>query len=81
MKIGTAATQAAFTKADTRAWRNLPNTIQIAVVDRPASGTLKIETANRQPVDTLSVYEPGNYLILVKGAASQMGLAVSLVKL
>lgn len=81
MKIGTAATQAAFTKSDTRAWRNLPNTIQIAVVDRPASGLLKIETANRQPVDTLSLDEPGNYLILVKGAASQMGLAVSLVKL
>ena len=81
MKIGTAATQAAFTNADTRAWRNLPNTIQIAVVDRPASGLLKIETANRQPVDTLSLDEPGNYLILVKGAASQMGLAVSLVKL
>jgi hypothetical protein len=81
MKIGTAATQAAFTKADTRAWRNLPDTIQIAVVDRPASGLLKIETANRQPVDTVSLDEPGNYLILVKGAASQMGLAVSLVKL
>jgi hypothetical protein len=40
-----------------------------------------IETANRQPVDTLSLDEPGNYLILIKGAASQMGLAVSLVKL
>jgi hypothetical protein len=40
-----------------------------------------IETANRQPVDTLSLDEPGNYLVLVKGAASQMGLAVSLVKL
>ena len=81
MKIGTAATQAAFTKADTRAWRNLPNTIQIAVVDRPESGRLNIETANRQPVQSLALEQPGNYLVLIKGAASQMGFAVSLVKL
>jgi hypothetical protein len=81
MKIGTAATQAAFTKADNRAWRNLPNTIQIAVVNRPDSGLLNIETATRQPVQTLTVNEPGNYLVLIKGAASQMGFAVSMVKL
>jgi hypothetical protein len=81
MKIGTAATQAAFTKADTRAWRNLPNTIQIAVVDRPESGRLNIETSNRQPVQSLALEQPGNYLVLIKGAASQMGFAVSLVKL
>ena len=81
MKIGTAATQAAFTKADTRAWRNLPNTIQIAVVNRPDSGLLNIETANRQPVQTLTLNEPGNYLVLIKGAASQMGFSLSMVKL
>lgn len=81
MKIGTAATQAAFTKADTRAWRNLPNTIQIAVVDRPESGRLNIETSNRQPVQSLALEQPGNYLVLIKGAASQMGFAVSMVKL
>jgi hypothetical protein len=81
MKIGTAATQAAFTKADTRAWRNLPNTIQIAVVNRPDSGLLNIETANRQPVQTLPLNEPGNYLVLIKGAVSQMELSVSMVKL
>jgi len=81
MKIGTAATQAAFTKADTRAWRNLPNTIQIVVVDRPESGQLNIETANRQPVQSLTLEQAGNYLVLIKGAASRMGFAVSLVKL
>jgi len=27
------------------------------------------------------VNEPGNYLVLIKGAASQMGFAVSMVKL
>jgi hypothetical protein len=59
----------------------LPNTIQIAVVDRPESGRLNIETSNRQPVQSLALEQLGNYLVLIKGAASQMGFAVSLVKL
>ena len=71
LQIGTAATQAATTQADTRAWRNLPNTIQIAIVNRPASGSLPLYTAARELVGNASVAEEGNYLVLVKAASPQ----------
>ncbi len=71
LQIGTAATQAATTQADTRAWRNLPNTIQIAIVNRPASGSLPLFTATRELVGNASVAEEGNYLVLVKAASPQ----------
>jgi len=71
MQIGTAATQAASTKADIRAWRNLPNTIQIAIVERPASGNLSLFSAARQPVGNVPVPAEGNYLVLVKAASPQ----------
>ena len=71
LQIGTAATQAATTQADTRAWRNLPNTIQIAIVNRPGSGSLPLYTAARELVGNASVAEEGNYLVLVKAASPQ----------
>ncbi len=71
LQIGAAATQAATTQADTRAWRNLPNTIQITIVDRPASGSLPLFTATRELVGNASVAEEGNYLVLVKAASPQ----------
>lgn len=71
LQIGTAATQAATTKADTRSWRNLPNTIQMAVIDRPKSGTLPLFTASRQPIGSVDVNQEGNYLVLVKAASPQ----------
>ena len=71
LQIGTAATQAATTQADTRAWRNLPNTIQIAIVNRPASGSLPLYTAARELVGNASVAEEGNYLVLVKATSPQ----------
>jgi len=71
LQIGTAVTQAATTQADTRAWRNLPNTIQIAIVERPVSGNLPLFTAAREPVGSAEVKEEGNYLVLVKAASPQ----------
>lgn len=71
LQIGTATTQAALTRADTRAWRNLPNSIQIAIIDRPVNGVLPLMTASRQPVGTVDVSEEGNYLVLVKAASPQ----------
>lgn len=71
LQIGTATTQAALTRADTRSWRNLPNSIQIAIIDRPANGTLPLMTASRQPVGSVDVSEEGNYLVLVKAASPQ----------
>ncbi len=71
LQIGTAVTQAAITKADTRAWRNLPNTIQIAIVERPASGNLPLFTAERELFGSAEVKEEGNFLVLVKSASPQ----------
>ena len=71
LQIGTAVTQAATTQADTRAWSNLPNTIQIAIVERPASGNLPLFTATRESVGSAEVKEEGNYLVLVKAASPQ----------
>ena len=71
LQIGTAATQAATTQADTRSWRNLPNSIQIAIIDRPVSGALPLFTASREPVGSVDVAEEGNYLVLVKAASPQ----------
>ncbi len=71
LQIGTAVTQAATTQADTRSWSNLPNTIQIAIVERPASGNLPLFTATRDSVGSAEVKEEGNYLVLVKAASPQ----------
>lgn len=71
MQIGTAATQAATTQADTRSWRNLPNSIQIAIIDRPTSGTLPLFTASRELVGSVDVTQAGNYLVLVRSASPQ----------
>jgi hypothetical protein len=69
LQIGTAVTQAATTKADIRSWRNLPNTIQICIMARPASGALPLFTATREPVGSVEMPEEGNYLVLVKAAS------------
>ena len=69
LQIGTAVTQAATTKADIRSWRNLPNSIQICIMARPASGALPLFTATREPVGSVEMPEEGNYLVLVKAAS------------
>lgn len=65
LKIGTAAVQHQLTKADVRAWDNLPNTIQMAIVDRPANGQLGLTGANGQPLETVTLPAGGNALVLV----------------
>ena len=69
LQIGAAATQAATTKADIRSWRNLPNTIQIAFVPRPKSGSMTLFTATREQIGNVEMPEEGNYLVLVKSAS------------
>lgn len=81
LQIGTAATQAATTRADIRSWRNLPNTIQIAIMARPASGNLPLYTAARELIDNVEMREEGNYLVLVKAASPQAKPVVYLNKL
>ncbi len=67
MKASTGAIQAGLTKADTRYWRNLPNTIQVAVVDRPPDGRISLATATGQTFRMLQL-EPGNHLVMVKAS-------------
>ena len=68
LKLGTGAAQAALTKADTRAWVNLPNTIQIAYLDRPANGSLQISTDNGRPVATVQLEAAPNSLVVIKAS-------------
>ncbi|MER1941612.1 hypothetical protein ABS755_13015 [Castellaniella sp. FW104-16D08] len=70
LKLGTGAAQYALTKADTRAWANLPNTIQMVVVDRPASGNLQLTGPLGQPVADLSIEKDINTLVLVKASGT-----------
>lgn len=81
LQIGTAVTQEATTKADIRSWRNLPNTIQICIMARPASGALPLFTATREPVGSVEMPEEGNYLVLVKAASPQAGPVFYVTKL
>lgn len=69
MKAATGAVQAGLTRADTRYWRNLPNTIQIAIIDRPGDGMITIASAAGQPFRTLKL-PPGSHLLLVKASGT-----------
>lgn len=68
LKIGVGAAQYALTKADTRTWVNLPNTIQMAVVDRPRNGRVPLSTATGEPLAEIEVAEGVNTLVLVKAS-------------
>jgi hypothetical protein len=80
MKAATGALQAGLTRADTRYWRNLPNTIQIAIIDRPIDGRVTLATAGGQPFRMLQL-EPGNHLVLVKASGVQGQPAVYVARL
>lgn len=68
LKLGTGATQAALTRADTRAWINLPNTIQIGYLNRPASGTLLMMGISGRPLGEIILPPSPNTLLLVKAS-------------
>jgi len=68
LKIGTAAVQYQLTKADLRAWDNLPNTIQMAIIDRPENGQLTILGLNGLPIQTVTLAANGNTLVLVRAS-------------
>jgi hypothetical protein len=80
MKAATGALQAGLTRADTRYWRNLPNTIQIAIVDRPPDGRVSLATGSGQPFRMLEL-EPGNHLVLVKASGTAGPPAVYVARL
>ncbi|MBV6271535.1 hypothetical protein KVP09_01190 [Alcaligenaceae bacterium CGII-47] len=70
LKLGTGAAQYALTKADVRAWANLPNTIQMVVVDRPKDGVLTLVSALGQPIAEVPLQQDVNTLVLVKASGN-----------
>ena len=68
LKLGTGAAQAALTKADTRSWMNLPNTIQIGYLERPADGALSIIAVDGREVGKIQLQNSPNNLIVVKAS-------------
>jgi hypothetical protein len=69
LKLATGAAQAALTKADTRHWRNLPNTLQVAIIDRPPTGQILIQTNSGQTLQALDI-DRGNHILLIKSSGS-----------
>lgn len=70
LKLGTGAAQYALTRADVRSWTNLPNTIQMVAVDRPANGLLTLADAQGQSFAEVSLPENANSLVLVKASGT-----------
>lgn len=71
LKLGTGAVQYALTKADVRAWANLPDTLQMVVVDRPKDGVLTLTgAAQGAPVAQIPLQEDVNTLVLVKASGT-----------
>jgi len=68
LKLGVGAAQAASTQADVRAWANLPNTIQVAVLNRPSSGKLSVSAPNGTKIADVSLPDADNVLVLVKAS-------------
>lgn len=65
-KLAVAATQAALTRADTRAWDTLPNTIQAALVPTPQDGVLRVYDENGKLLTQASVPATGSTLVVLK---------------
>lgn len=70
LKLGMGAAQYALTKADVRAWANLPNTIQMMVVDRPKSGVLTLAGSLGQPIADIPLQQDVDTLVLVKASGT-----------
>jgi hypothetical protein len=80
-KILTATTQAALTSADTRYWRNLPNTIQMAIVPWPTSGLLPIFSGAGQVIANVPMPQRGNHIVLARNASPGAPLSVRASKI
>jgi hypothetical protein len=71
LKIGTGAVQAASTKADTRVWANLPNTIQVAVIDKPATGMLSLNSPTGNKLTDVTLPASSNSLVVIKASGTE----------
>lgn len=79
LKIGVGAAQAATTQADTRAWENLPNTIQVAVINKPKSGGLSVMSPSGGKLLDVQLPDSPNALVVIKASGSG-GVPASYVK-
>lgn len=70
MKIGVGAAQAATTQADTRSWDNLPNTIQLAVLNKPKSGGISVFSPSGAKLLDVSLPDAQNTLVLIKASGT-----------
>ena len=70
MKLGVGAAQYALTKADTRAWANLPNTIQMAIIERPKDNMLTLQNAVGDALATVDLPVGNNTLVVVKASGA-----------
>lgn len=66
MKLAVAATQAALTRADTRSWDTLPNTIQAALVPRPRDGMLRVYADDGKLLAQGAIPPSGSVLVVLK---------------
>ena len=79
LKIGVGAAQAATTQADTRAWENLPNTIQIAVISKPKAGGLSVMAPSGGKLMDVQLPDSPNALVVIK-ASGTGGVPAAYVK-
>jgi hypothetical protein len=79
MKLGVGVAQAATTKADTRVWANLPNSIQVAVIDRPVSGVLTINSPTGSKLVDVTLPAALDTFVYLKASGSN-GVPAAYVK-
>jgi hypothetical protein len=79
MKLGVGVAQAATTKADTRVWANLPNSIQVAVIDRPVSGVLTINSPTGSKLVDVTLPAALDTFVYLKASGSR-GVPAAYVK-
>lgn len=70
LKIGVGTAQAATTKADTRSWDNLPNTIQLAVLNKPKSGGMSVFSPSGTKLLDVTLPDAQNALVLIKASGT-----------
>lgn len=69
MKAAVAVGQAALTKADTRSWYNLPNTISLGVMQRGTADQVRIMNTAGEPLALIDLpLDKGDVLIYVRQA-------------
>lgn len=70
LKLGVGVAQAATTQADVRAWANLPNSIQVAVIDKPSTNLLSVNASSGEKLLEVKLPDAENVMVLIKASGS-----------